>query len=63
MHIDLHAAFHWTARHALEIGATVSVPSAFVAWFAETLPVVQWLAAGVAITVGLLALWKHFRTK
>lgn len=53
----------WISRHGVEAAAGVSLPSAAIAWFASTLPVVQWLAAVVAITVGGLALWKHFRTK
>lgn len=45
----------------LEIAAGVSVPSALIAWFAETLPVIQWAAGALAIVVSALAIWKHLR--
>lgn len=44
-----------------DVAAGISVPSAFVSWFAGTLPILQWLAAAIAILVGGLAIWKHFR--
>lgn len=41
----------------------VSAPAAVVAWFAETLPMLQWGAAAVAITVGLHALYRYYRPR
>lgn len=41
--------------------ASVAVPSALVAWFADTLPIVQWCAGALAIVVSVLAIIKFFR--
>lgn len=49
-------------QHTAESLATVSASSAFVAWFAETLPILQWLAALAAILSGLMAAaWVGFK--
>jgi len=42
----------------IELNAIVSVSGAFVSWFANTLPVMQWCAAAAAVFSGVLAgLW------
>jgi hypothetical protein len=38
------------------VAATVSGSSTLVSFFASTLPIVQWIAASVAIVVGLIAI-------
>jgi hypothetical protein len=44
----------------LDVAAAVSVPSALVAWFADTLPIIQWCAGLLAIVVSVLAIYRHF---
>ena len=39
----------------VEVSAGTSLSAAAVSWFIDTLPVVQWTAAAVAILSGLLA--------
>lgn len=39
------------------IAGVVSGSSALISFFASTLPVVQWIAASVAIVVGLIAIY------
>lgn len=45
------------------VAASVAVPSALVAWFVHTLPVLQWLAAALAIAVSVVALYQRFKKK
>lgn len=45
----------------LDIAAAISLPSWIVSLAADTLPLVQWIAGFVAIVVGVLAIWRHFR--
>lgn len=53
---------HKITEHTAESLAVVSGSSAFVAWFAETLPILQWLAALAAILSGLMAAaWVAFK--
>lgn len=50
------------SQHTAESLAAVSTSSAFVAWFANTLPILQWLAALAAILSGLMAAaWVAFK--
>lgn len=49
-------------RHLIEASATVSGGSAMVSWFADNLPVLQGLAAIVAIFAGLVAIaWTIYK--
>lgn len=43
--------------------ASIAVPGALVAWFAETLPVVQWWAGAGAIVVSVLAVIRAVRRR
>jgi hypothetical protein len=47
-------------QRVLDVAAVISVPSALVAWFADTLPVIQWCAGFLAIVVSALAIYRHF---
>lgn len=47
----------------ITVAAAVTVPSALVAWFADTLPFLQWCAAALAIVVSAVALYKTFKRK
>jgi hypothetical protein len=42
-------------------GTAVTAGSTAVAWFAHTLPIVQWVAAAVGIVVGLYTLYWTIR--
>ena len=44
-----------------EKAAAISVSSALVSWFAENLPVLQGVAAIVAIIAGLVAIYKSIK--
>ena len=47
----------------LMAAAAITGSSALVSWFATTLPVLQGIAAIVAIAVGAVALWQKFRPR
>jgi hypothetical protein len=49
------------STRALDTAAAVTVPSALISWFIDTLPIVQWTAGAVAIVVGILAVYRHFK--
>ena len=43
--------------------ATTTTGGALIAWFASTLPVLQWMAAFIAVVTGLIFLYGKFRQK
>lgn len=50
------------SEHTAESLAAVSTSGAVVAWFSETLPVLQWLAALAAVLSGFAAAaWVGFK--
>jgi hypothetical protein len=50
-----------TTTPKLELGGTITVGSAAVAWVAYWLPVAQFIASSVAIIVGILTLIGMYR--
>lgn len=45
------------------IGAGISIPAAMISWMATELPVVQFIAACVAIVAGALSIYSWIRDK
>lgn len=48
------------SQRVLDAAAIVSIPSALVSFFADTLPIIQWCAGAGAVIVSALAIYKHF---
>lgn len=49
-------------QHVSESLAVISGSTAFISFFSQTLPIVQWLAALVAIAAGIVAiLWTGYK--
>lgn len=44
------------------VGGTITtIGAAFVSFAASSLPIVQWVAAAIAIVVGVRTLWRSFK--
>jgi Flp pilus assembly protein TadB len=53
-------------QHAQESLAAAATGSTLISWFVATLPVVQWIAAAVAVVTGALYfinLWRNRKKK